>query len=88
MLGGLNVVNRTNYVGSVTAVRAPILITDLQRDADQPRVGWSGSGLFQLQIRKNLSDNWADFGEARAEKSISIPMTQPASFFRVIALEQ
>ena len=88
MLGGLILVNRTNYDGSMTAARAPILITDLQRDADQLRVGWSGSGLFQLQIRKNVSDSWTDFGEARTEKSLSIPMTQPASFFRVIVREQ
>ena len=64
------------------------LITDLQRDGDQLRVGWSGSGRFQLQIKTELSENWTDFGEATTEKTISIPMTQPASFFRDITREQ
>jgi hypothetical protein len=68
---------------------APVNLT-ASREASQIVIGWESSASFQLQYRPDLGQgNWADEPTTPTvsgnQKTVRLPATGPARFFRLIA---
>ena len=76
----------TTARATLTVIRAPVFLTGMTANTNgSGEIRWTGgSGPYQVQMRRDWSSAWTDLGPPVNGKSAVVPVTGPATYYRLV----